>query len=80
MKGKKSYKYYKKKSLENNWEESSHEKTNIVESALKYRLGSAYACRTSLPGQTRFAFCGFFVLRIITLYFYPPDTECVGPD
>ena len=27
-----------------------------------------------------FAFCGFYVLGIITLYLYPPDTECIGSD
>ena len=33
-----------------------------------------------LPGQTIFASCGFSVQGIISLYIYPPETECVGTD
>ena len=47
---------------------------------VKHRPGSAKACRAGLPGSTCIASCGFSVSGIITLYLYPPETECVGPD
>ena len=54
--------------------ESFHEKDNSVDSALSIDPDQPEHA-ASLPEQTLFAYCGFSVSGIITLYFNHPETE-----
>ena len=55
--------------------EPSHKKTNIMDSASSINLD-----QPKHAADTLFAYSGFSVSSITTLYIYPPEMECVSPD